>query len=170
MNWNGPVWAYYPKDDSYFVDPMYVPYMRTPIKTDCDGVCEVNTWAKQGYPDGFVNPALVRKGWGLGFQLMHPDKDPCPNGWTKEKDGWCTPNEPEFGNHGLYTKDAFVPAYQYWNGYAPRLKDPRYKQINEFDQRSVNPWTGNYVVYNNPYPSSNREVYGHLPSKDSMLA
>lgn len=169
MNINLPVWKYYPKDDNYFVDPLYVPYMRT-LKETKDGVCEVNTWAKQGYPDGFVNPALVRQGRGLSFQLMHPDKDPCPEGWTKGVDGWCAANEPEFGDHGLYTKDAFVPRYQYWSGYAPKLASPRYKDINEFDQRSVSPWSGNYVVYQNPKPSHARGVYGHMPAKDSMLA
>ena len=165
---NLPVWGYYPKDDGYFVDPLYVPYMKTLVKTD-DGICEVNLTKKQGYSDGLVNPALVRKGWGMGFQLLHPD-DPCPEGWTKGEDGWCVENQPEFGDHGLYSEDAFVPKYQYWDSYAPRLKNPRYKEINQFDQRSVNPWTGNYVVYNHPHPSSNREKYGHLPSKDSYLA
>lgn len=169
METNLTVWGYYPKDDESFVDPMYVPYMNYPVKTK-DGVCEVNTWKKQGYPDGFVNPALVRKGWGLDFQLLHPDKDPCPEGWTKGEDGWCVSNQPEFGDHGLYSVDAFVPEYQYWNGYAPRLANPQYKEINQFDRRSVSPWTGNYVVYNNPYPASHRAVYGHLPSKDSYLA
>ena len=169
MNVNLPIWGYYPKGDEYFIDPQYVPYMKTLVDTE-DGKCEVNTWAKQGYADGFVNPALVRRGWGLDFQLMHPDKDPCPEGWTKGVDGWCAANEPEFGDNGLYTKDAFVAKYQYWGGYAPRLADPRYKEINQFDQKSVSPWTGNYVVYQNPKPSSDREIYGHLPAKDSYLA
>jgi hypothetical protein len=169
MESNLPVWSYYPKDDSYFVDPMYFPYMKVSVPTK-DGVCEVNTWAKQGYSDGFVNPALVRRGWGMDFQLLHPDKDPCPEGWTKGEDGWCAANEPEFGDHGLYSEDAFVPKYQYWDGYAPRLQNPHYMEINEFMQRSVSPWTGDYVVYSNPKLSTNRGTYGHLPSKDMMLA
>ena len=169
MDINLPVWGYYPKNDQYFIDPLYAPYMRELVETD-DGICEVNMWKKQGYPDGFVNPALVRKGWGLSFQLMHPDKDPCPDGWTKGEDGWCVANQPEFGDHGLYSKDAFVPKYQYWGSYAPRLANPLYKQINEFDKKSVSPATGNYVVYQNPAPASNREIYGHLPAKDSYLA
>ena len=112
----------------------------------------------------------MRKGWGLDFQLMHPDKDPCPSSWIKGKDGWCVSEEPEFGNHGLYSKDAFIPMYQYWDSYAPRLENPGYKEINEFDQRSVNPSTGNYVIYNYSRPASNRSKYGYLPSKDSYLA
>ena len=168
MEANLPVWSYYPKDDEYFIDPLYAPYMRTLANTE-GGVCEINTWKKQGYEDGFVNPALVRRGWGLNFQLLHPS-DSCPSGYTKGEDGWCAENEPEFGDNGLYTKDAFVAKYQYWNGYAPRLSNPRYKQINEFDMRSVHPETGNYVVYFNPMPSSSRITYGHLPAKDSLLA
>lgn len=173
MEINLPVWNYYPYGDKYFVDPMYVPYVRSLVEVEGDdGIteeCEVNTWKKQGYSDGFVHPELVRKGWGLSFQLLHPDKDPCPEGWTKGVDGWCVENKPEFEGT-FYTKDAFVPKYQYWDSYAPRLKNARNKQINQFDMKSVNPWTGNYVIYNHPYPASNRTTYGYLPSKDSLLA
>lgn len=168
MEINLPVWGYYPKNNQYFIDPMYAPYTRELADTG-GGICGLNTWAKQGYADGFVNPALVRKGWGLDFQLLHP-QDPCPDGWNKDKTGWCTANKPEFGDHGLYSKDAFVPKYQYWDGYAPQLAQPRYKEINQFDMRSVNPWTGDYVVYHHPKPSSNRAKYGYLPSKDSLIA
>ncbi len=167
MNVNLPVWDYYPKDDKPFTDPLYAPYIKHPIATE-DGVCPVNTWSKQGYSDGFVNPGLVRKGWGLGFQLMHPHVDTCPEGWTKGEDGWCAENEPEFGDHGLYSKKAFVPKYQYWDSYAPKIKNAR--EINQFDRKSVNPWTGNYNVSYLAKPASNRVKYGHLASKDSLIA
>ena len=163
-----PVWKYYPQNDQYFIDPLYVPYTRTLVNTP-GGVCGRNTWKKQGYADGFVHPELVRKGWGLGFQLLHADKDPCPEGWTKGVDGWCVENEPEFQGT-LYTDKAFVPRYQYWDSYAPKLINPRAKQISEFDMKSVNPYTGNYVVYFNPKPSETRIKYGSLASKDSLLA
>lgn len=170
MEVNLPVWKYYNKDDSYFVDPMYVPYIRSlvPDKDGQCGVCEINTWEKQG-PSIAVNPALVRKGWGLDFQLMHPDKDPCPEGWNKGEDGWCVENKPEFYPI-FYSDDAFIPKYQYWDSYAPKLINPRAKQINEFDQRSVSPWTGEYVVSNNPRVSESRVKYGSLAMKDSLLA
>lgn len=168
MESNLPVWGYYPKDDQYFIDPLYVPYMRKNMQSDGE-VCEVNTWKKQGYPDGLVNPGLVRKGWGLGFQLLHPDKDPCPEGWTKGEDGWCVENKPEFGDNGLYSKDAFVAKYQYWDSYAPKAENGRYREINQFDQRSVHPQTGNYVVYHHSRPAEHRTKYGSLPSKDSLL-
>jgi len=169
MDYNLSVWGYYPKNDKFFVDPMYVPYMKNNVQ-EGDQVCQVNPWKKQGYSDGLVNPALVRKGWGRSFQLMYPEKDPCPLGWSKHKDGWCVVDEPEFGDHGIYSKDAFVPKYQYWKSYAPQLSSPRYKEINAFDMKTVSPWTGKYVIYHNPTPASNREKYGYLPSKDSYLA
>lgn len=170
MDINLPVWGYYPRDDQTFIDPLYAPYVRDIVETPDGQFCGVNTTAKQGYADGFVHPGLVRNGWGLGFQLMHPDTA-CPSGWTKgEGNGWCEPNQPEFGDNGLYTDDAFIPKYQYWGSYAPRLQNSLYKEINEFDRKSVSPWSGDYVINQIPKPSSNRAKYGHLPSKDSYLA
>jgi len=131
--------------------------------------CQVNTWKRQGYADGLVHPELVRRGWGLDFQLMHPDKDPCPRGWIKGEDGWCFSEEPEFEGT-FYTERAHVPRYQYWNGYAPRLVNPKRREISEFDMRSVHPMTGEYVIYHHPYYAPHRGVYGHHPSKDSYLA
>lgn len=187
MEINLPVWGYYPPDNSYFVDPLYVPYQRelTPVcdpdATSCKSnsgnvckdpeICEVNTWKQQGYPDALVHPELVRKAWGLSFQKMHPDKDvTCPEGWSPGEDGWCFENKPEWEGT-FYTKDAFVPKYQYFGSYAPGLKNNYCtKKINHFDMKSVNPWTGNYTIYHNARPANNRENYGHLPSKDMMLA
>lgn len=169
MDLNLPVWGYYPEDDRYFIDPLYAPYMRSLEEVDGQ-TCEVNNWALQGYSDGFVNPALVRQGWGNSFQLMHPSVDACPSGWVKGEDGWCVREVPEFGNNGLYSKDAFVAKYQYWNGYAPRLASPRYREDNSFDQRSVNPWSGNFVTYQHSHLPKSRSIYGHAPSKDSLIA
>ena len=168
MQVNLPVWGYYPKDDKYFIDPLYVPYQSVPVKTEC-GVCPFNPWKKQGDPLA-VNPGLVRRGWGLDFVKMHPAKDrQCPEGWTPGEDGWCLASKPEYEGT-LYTDKAFTPMYQYWDSYAPRLKDPNVRQLNSFDQRSVNPFTGNYVMYHNSKPNGLRSKYGHLPSKDSYLA
>jgi len=178
MNVNLPVWGYYPKNDEFFVDPMYAPYMRTlaPVKKNeyggCDEsqICELNLTKQQGSPTGFVNPALVRRGWGLDFQLLHPEKDPCPEGWTKGKDGWCVANTPEFGDNGLYSEDAFVPKYQYWDSYAPTLKNVRYRELSHFDQKSVSPWTGDYTTQYDSNIAHQRGKYGYLPAKDSYLA
>lgn len=168
MEVNLPVWDYYPKNDKVYIDPLYVPYQNVPVKVG-DNVCPLNPWKKQG-SDLSVNPALVRKCWGLDFQKMHPDKDRfCPVGWTPDKDGWCVSSEPEFEGT-FYTDKQFAPKYQYWDSYAPRIKEPIKRQLNNFDNRSINPFTGDYVMYHNSKPSSNRSKYGHLPSKDSYLA
>jgi hypothetical protein len=184
MDINLPVWGYYPQDNSQFIDPLYIPYqnqarpscharkVRTPNGKEVPGECPYNPWreAGQGYSDGLVHPELVRKGWGQDFMLLHPDKDPCPEGWTKTKGGWCVANKPEFGDHGLYSTDAFIPEYQYHGGYAPARQCPRDRPINEFDNRSVNPFTGDYVRYFPGTTPKNRSRYGALPSKDSLLA
>ncbi len=168
MEYNGDIWSQYPKDDKYYIDPLYVPYQKTPIKTEC-GVCPYNGWKKPGNPLA-TNPALERRGWGMDFVKMHPDKDhQCPYGWTPAEDGWCVSAEPEYEGT-LYSDKAFVARWQYWDSYAPRLKDPSKRQTNSFDQRSVNPFTGNYVIYHNSKPNALRGKYGHLPARDSYLA
>lgn len=171
MDTNLTVWGYYPKkDDEFFVDPLYAPYTRRniPSPDGQDGFCSVNTWEQQGSPR-FVNPGLVRKGWGLDFQLKHPTYS-CPSGWTKGEGGWCARNQPEYGDHGLYSPDAFLPKYQYWGGYAPKLAVPARREFNASDNKSINPHTGSYVVYQRPKPASQRADYGYLPTKALFLA
>lgn len=174
MQVNLPVWGYYPKDESTFIDPLYAPYMRehiyVPSKDGNDQLCEVNMFKQQGYPDGLVNPALVRKGWGLSFQLAHPAKDRCPHGWSQGEDGWCVANKPEFEGT-FYTDEAHVAKYQYWGGYAPvDHKQLRSIKPTPFDRKSVSPWTGDYKVHYIPKGGEQRNKYGHLATKDSYLA
>ena len=137
---NLPVWSYYPKDGSHFTDPLYAPYARIPIEVKgkdgkTEQICPVNPYKKQGYADGMDHPELVRKGWGLSFQLLHPDKDSCPHGWTKGEDGWCVAAKPEFEGT-FYTENAHVAKYQYHDGYAPKKECGRV--ISQFDRKSVN--------------------------------
>lgn len=171
MDVNLSVWDYYPKDDKPFIDPLYIPYQRTSIKTE-DNLggtqkCPVNIWSlREGMCEGAVNPALVRNGWGQTFQLMFPDKDPCPAGFIKKEGGWCIKEKLEFGDHGLYSEDSFTPKYQYFNGYASSKIS---KEMTELDPKSINPFTGNFVIYNKPYPSINTTKYLGLPSRDSLL-
>ena len=162
MDVNLPVWKYY---DQGFVDPLYVPYQRTPV-TRYGQTCEVNTWKNQGCSE-LVHPELVRSGWGLDFQRMHADKDPCPHGWEKGAEGMCHAEEPEFEGT-LYTDRAHVPKYQYWNGYTSR--DVNTREISQFDQKSVHPETGKYQVSHQSYNSSPRGKYGRLSSRESFLA
>lgn len=167
MDTNLSVWGYYPKDDKPFIDPLYVPYQYKNVATE-NGVCPVNTWAGMGCYDGMVNPGLVRKDWGWSFQRMFPDKDPCPPGFTEGMDGWCVKEAPEFDpNYGLYSKHAFVPMYQYWNGYGTNEIST---ELTELDPKSINPFTGNFVVYTKPRPNTNTFKYMKTPSKDSYLA
>ena len=171
MQVNQSVWSQYPKDDTYYIDPLYIPYQSIPVETEC-GQCSINPWKHRGSP-ALVNPGLERRGWGWDFIRMHPDKDrQCPPGWVSDPDpssGWCTVEKPEYEGT-LYTDKSFTPKYQYWDSYAPRLKNPNERQTNRFDQRSVNPFTGNYVMYHNSKPNGLRSKYGWLPSKDSYLA
>ena len=171
MDVNLPIWSQYPKDDKYFIDPLYVPYQSVPVDTEC-GQCSFNPWKPKPSP-ALVHPGLERRGWGWDFVRIHPDKDrQCPPGWVTDPNsdrGWCTVEKPEY--EGIfYTPDAHVPKFQYFDSYAPRLKNPNERQTNRFDHRSVNPFTGNYVMYHNSKPNELRSKYGHLPSRDSYLA
>ena len=116
-----------------------------------------------------VNPDLVRAGWDVGFQLLHP-QDPCPDGWQKEADGWCRrqeqPYEPVF-----YTDKAFIARTQFPNGYSRPYRGERRRISEQTDLRSVNPLTGQYQVSFQPvvHRKTTSTNYGGLPSKDSYL-
>lgn len=165
MEYDMSVWHHYPKNDEKFTHPMFAPYQSKKVRQSDGQICPVDTWKKQ---DCSVTPHLVRKGWGLDFQLMHPDRDSCPVGWNKNRDGWCVHNQPEFKG-SLYSHKAFVPKYQYFDGYTvPAEKEPCCDKIKETDMKSVNPWTGNLVRYFKPHSAVRR--YGKLPSKDSFIS
>jgi len=157
MQINQSVWDYYPQDNSRLYDPLYYPYKKeekcckNPV-TGEDEACQVYPFKEQGCVGSLVNPNLVRRGWGLDFQLLQPGFTPCPNGWTKDKTtGFCVSNSPEFEGT-FYTKDAFVPKFQYHSAYCA---NPRPNlRVSEFDMRSVNPFTGDYVVYFTSKPNA----------------
>lgn len=58
MEYQGSVWSQYPKDDKYYIDPLYVPYRSVPVETEC-GQCSINPWKRQGSP-ALVQPELKR--------------------------------------------------------------------------------------------------------------
>lgn len=172
MEVNLSTWGYYQPG---FVDPLYVPYQRSKeVVSNSDGytqLCEVNTWKKMGYPDGLVNPGLVRKGWGLSFQRKH-GMDSCPAGWTSQmpngnpgQDGWCYESVPEFEPQ-LYSKTAFIPRNQYWKGYTIPNK-PGNKPLDSFDFKSVSPYTGKFVSHINS--GCVNDSYNRFPVKNSYL-
>lgn len=160
---NTSVWARYQPG---FVDPAYVPYLRT-IETDKWGnEVSINKWQQQGC-SGLVEPALVRVNKGLTFQRMF-DSDPCPSGFVKSKEDstYCvrvTPkHEPVF-----FTEKAFIPKKQYWGGYADMqgIKDSGSKDLvskepsSNFDLRTVNPFNGKYTIYYESNKSSSPNRY-----------
>ena len=147
-----PVWRYYPKDDKKFYDPLFLPYKTHNITTpDGKFIVKVNPYKTQGDPTGIMNPGGIRIGKALDFQLLHPT-DSCPDGWTKRgDDAFCTrvesPNiDPAVGEqYGLYSSRAFVAKRQFTH---PKVNfDPLSTQITN---SSINPYTGNRVVYHNP--------------------
>lgn len=165
MEYNASIWSYYPPNDLQFIDPLYAPYTRQKVSNGVGGFCETNTWLHNKRNECF-HPEAVRRGWGTTFQLMQPT-NPCPEGYNKLENGFCILNEPEFEGT-FYTSEAFVPKYQYWDSYAPKFRGKR--EISQFDMKSINPNTGNFVVYHPPRVSKSTLKYGNLASKDSLLA
>ena len=167
MKANLPVWSYYPKEDLNYTDPLYVPYQKDDVETP-NGICKVNTWQKTG-SKSMVHPELIRRGWGHTFQLMYPDVDPCPVGFSKDNEGFCHPETPEFEGT-FYTKDAFVPRWQYFGGYTVQRGHEKKPEISEFDLKSVNPWSGKFVVYHKAKQGISNKKYNTMPSKYSFIA
>ena len=163
METNIPVWSYYQPG---WVDPMFVPYLKYPVKDNWGNVVPTNTWEKMGYADGTVNPAVVRKNWGLGFARMFED-DPCPVGFVPAENGYCFPRQPD-NEAVFYTEKAFLPKKQYWSSYVTNA--PK-RGSDNFDFRSVNPNTGNYTVYYESTPNERlgETKYGRNPTKNSYL-
>lgn len=185
MEVNLPIWGYYAKD---FVDPLYVPYVKSgdapsassnSHQAQC-GATNVFADSPSQIPcqGGMTDPRLVKDGWGLRFQRLHPEVDACPEGWKESDDGYCVSKKPEFDtNYGLYSKHAFVPKYQHFAAYGilPRAMMPdagRHTSPappSSFDQKSVNPYTGDYVTYFRGHPVSGANRYVRMPSSHSLL-
>jgi hypothetical protein len=94
MEINLPVARYYSKN---FTDPLYVPYQKTYVEVEDEWgkmSCPVYRWPQQG-SSAFVNPALVKVGWGKSFQRKHP-RTSCPPGYTEGAEGWCMEVAPDF--------------------------------------------------------------------------
>lgn len=171
MEHDQTIWSHYQPG---YVDPMFVPYLRTYIQDPWNNQISTNTWERQslgpksnGYRTGIVDPALFRLNWGQSFMNMFAD-DPCPPGFEKAAGGYCVKSsrdaEPIF-----YTDKAFVAKNQYFNGYADTTNQER-RISEQTDLRSVNPLTGHYTVYYRPNPGNrNCTRYGKVPTKDSYL-
>lgn len=183
MDANGSVWQRYQPG---YVDPEFVPYLRSIINDPYGNKVSINTWEKQGCPQ-LVSEDLVRKNWGLRFQRQF-DTDPCPLGWISGPDGYCF-REPLKNERVFYTDKAFIAKRQHWDGYTKQLD----RDISQStDMRSVNPLTGKYTVYyrsvdskadtryakpivpdriqyDNSWYLQPRSRYGELSTRDSYL-
>lgn len=173
MDINLSVWGYYPKDDSKFLDPMYVPYQSTLAPVSDGRMCPYPAWPMPPVCPGYTNTSLIGRNTGLMFQLFDP-KDPCPLAWRKTNDGYCVPVKLEDGN--FYKENQFAYKGQYPNGYAigpeeisPEMQNQRFKFIDNFSPKSLNPFTGNYVNYYEPRPTKASTDYGWLPAKDGYV-
>jgi hypothetical protein len=198
MDINLPIGGYYPQDDSKYIDAMYVPYLKTKVsiqenkkikkpndwstpqenQTNDKDTCyiDVNTWQNMGNPN-MVHNDQYKIGWDQTFQKIYP-WNPCPGGWVDRGNGICDRANDESYQSEFYTKDQFAVQYQYRNGYTVdlRQKQNRDNLTSKYGQEqmpmkaaSVNPFTGNYVVYHEPKPSKSTVKYGGLPSRHSYL-
>lgn len=179
MDYNASLWSYYQPG---FVDPLYVPYLRKPVKDPEGNTICVNAWEKQGT---IVNPELVRRNWGMTFMRPHATY-PCPTGFESRPGGYCSQVELEH-EPVFYTDKAFIAKNQYWEGYgaeplrvqrthgrtdsvrspASCEKAPCRRVSDSMDMRSLNPITGKYTVYFQSRPHEPR--YQSNPTKDSLL-
>lgn len=169
MDHNTSIWDRY---RSGFVDPLYVPYIKTEIKDPKGNSIPVNTWQKIGYSNGLVNPDISRINWSLSFARKHAS-DPCPPGFVSGDGGFCFPLKPEY-EPVFYTKKAFIPKRQFFRGY----QEEKRRVSDSFDMRSISPFTGEYTTYyrgsrGDSYVSNsnsrNRTKYGKQPTRDSYL-
>ena len=146
MEANLPVWKYYEKG---FIDPLYALYQQKLVpgmiqSTGRKVGVNINPY-KTATDPLYSNPLLERKGWSSGFQRQFSN-DPCPAGWTPGLDGSCFLSDTENDMGIFYTDKAYIAPYQYWLGYTePATMD---QGINNFDIRSVSPFTGHFQ--NNP--------------------
>jgi hypothetical protein len=173
MNHNTSVWDRYRPG---FVDPLYVPYIKTEIKDSKGNSVPVNTWQKIGYSNGLVNPDIVRINWGLSFTRKHAS-DPCPVGFISGDGGFCFPLKPEH-EPVFYTDKAFIAKRQFFRGYQTDEKHQQRKISDSFDMRSVSPFTGTYTTfydgsrdhsYTGNSNSRNKTKYGRQPTRDNYL-
>lgn len=181
MYLNMPFGSYYPPDNSKFIDPLYVPYLNKNaplVKGDKTCHAPINTWPKtSNCKEPSFYPDHLRVGWNMDFQRIHP-QDPCPAGFVDkgENNGMCTRVHQTGHESNFYTDEGFKVKYQYDNGYTVNPKDT--KSINylksldphpELEQRSVNPYTGQYVAYFEPPSNVTTNTYGRAPVRHSYL-
>lgn len=176
MDANTPIAEYYPFSNEKYIDKMYAPYQTKKLPIDDQGCfLNINTWKPMGNPN-YVNDAHYRREWNKDFKKLHPN-DPCP-AWAKDLgNGYCIAVREEGHSSNFYTDNIFAVKYQYFNGYTldnmnTMTQNPPLS--NQYDQptfkgASLNPFTGQWVVYHDPKNNKNTLKYGNLPSRSSYL-
>lgn len=169
MDHNESIWDRYRPG---YVDPLYVPYLRTTVKDPKGNYVNINTWEKIGYSNGMVSPDLVRINWNTSFARKHA-YDPCPVGFRSGEGGYCFPMQPEH-EPVFYTEKAFLPKRQFFGSY---IDQNRTKRVSDsFDMRSVSPFTGKYTTFyegteDRSYAGNSKKrngtIYGKNPTSDS---
>ena len=175
MDWEHSYLDYYPKDDSVFIDPMYAVYKHVNVPLD-DHKCfmPVNTSVDTGNPN-YIHPSNIRRDWNLDFAVLNPT-DPAPAGWGKVFGNYRTKIEEEGTRNGtFYTDKDWRVKYQYFNGYTvDRMNSNNINKLYPdnsptWKSASLNPQTGNWVLYKQTLPQQRLNKYGALPSRDSYL-
>lgn len=130
METNLSVWDYHNKDDSKFIDPLYLPYQKTLIRNHDGQMCPYNPFLKQGEyydpknpsPTAKIHRESVKKGKGMTFQLEFPGLMQCPSGFFKDEKGFCHQKEMHI-QPIFYSNEAPGRKYHYFNGYTKNPKD-----------------------------------------------
>lgn len=169
MDINLPISAYYPKDDSLFIDPLYFPYQKREIPLDNKGCyAQHNQRSVIGNPN-YVNKDHYRMDWNMDFKRIHPN-DPCPAGFLPVGDGMCSAIREETHDSSFYTDKMYSVRNQYFDGYSVGVRQTcDGMDYPTFSNGSLNPFTGNYVVYHKPKPKTVSEKYSMTPLRHSYL-
>ena len=175
MDWEHSYLDYYPQDDAVFIDPMYAIYQRVNVPLDNQCYLPVNTAEDMGNPN-FIDESVYRREWNNDFAVLNP-LDPAPAGWSKVYNtNYRTKIEEEGTRNGtFYTDKDWRVKYQYFDGYTVNRLNPnnlkkRYPDDSPtWKSESLNPQTGNWVLYKQTLPQQRLNKYGALPSRSSYL-
>lgn len=167
---------YYPKDGSKFIDPLYRPYINsdnTLTQENQNRYDLVNT--KSSVPYGFHSDT-IRMGRTQSYQKIHKTEPCAPGFYSGPSDQMCTKITGSVNNSrnfaGTFYTDSGLQNH-YTQGYAANQTRVDYlKSLEphpELETRSVNPFTGEYVVYFSPPPNKITNTYSKVPTKFSYL-
>jgi hypothetical protein len=179
MDINLPIYGYYPKDGTKFIDPLYAPYQTQKIPIDDEGCyAQKSPWKSVGNPN-YVNNDHYRMDWNMDFKRLYPN-DPCPAGTSEpvagSGSGMCVSTRQEAHDSTFYSQNMYRVHNQYFDGYSVsndkecwKTKPINRKMDPTFKAASFNPFIGDYVIYHEPKTNINSTKYNNLPSRHSYL-